>query len=40
MGDNKVIHFEIVGRDGGGLQRFYTDLFGWKLNTDNPVATG
>jgi uncharacterized protein len=40
MGDNKVIHFEIVGRDGTALQSFYADLFGWKLNTDNPGGYG
>lgn len=40
MGDQKVIHFEIVGRDGAGLQRFYSDLFGWKLDTNNPGGYG
>jgi uncharacterized protein len=37
---NKVIHFEIVGPDGAALQRFYGDLFDWKLNTDNPGGYG
>ena len=36
----KVIHFEIVGRDQGALQRFYADLLGWKLNTDFPGGYG
>ena len=40
MGDNRVIHFEIVGKDGAALQRFYSDLFAWKLNTDNPGGYG
>jgi predicted enzyme related to lactoylglutathione lyase len=40
MGEQKIIHFEIVGRDGPALQRFYSDLFGWKLNTDNPGGYG
>lgn len=40
MGESQVIHFEIVGRDATGLQRFYSDLFGWKLNTDNPGGYG
>jgi predicted enzyme related to lactoylglutathione lyase len=40
MADNKVIHFEVVGRDGAALQRFYADLFAWKLNTDNPGGYG
>ena len=40
MGENRMIHFEITGRDGAALQRFYGDLFGWKLNTDNPDGYG
>jgi predicted enzyme related to lactoylglutathione lyase len=40
MGEQKVIHFEIVGRDGPALQSFYSNLFGWKLNTDNPGGYG
>jgi predicted enzyme related to lactoylglutathione lyase len=37
MGDiNKVIHFEVLGPDGAALQGFYSALFGWKFNTDNP----
>ncbi len=40
MGDQQVIHFEVVGRDGAALQRFYADLFGWNLNTDNPGGYG
>lgn len=26
-----VVHFEIGGRDGEQLRRFYTDLFDWSL---------
>lgn len=37
---DKVVHFEIVGADGAALQRFYSALFGWKLNTDNPGGYG
>jgi uncharacterized protein len=41
MGDtNKVMHVEIVGPDGPALQRFYSALFGWNLNTDNPGGYG
>jgi predicted enzyme related to lactoylglutathione lyase len=40
MANNPVIHFEIVGRDGAALQKFYSDLFGWNLNTDNPGGYG
>lgn len=37
---DRVIHFEILGRDQEALQRFYADLFGWQLNTDNPGGYG
>jgi predicted enzyme related to lactoylglutathione lyase len=37
---NKVIHFEVVGSDQVELQRFYSALFDWKLNTDNPGGYG
>lgn len=40
MSSNKVIHFEIVGKDGPALQKFYTNLFDWNLNTDNPGGYG
>ena len=36
----KVIHVEVTGKDGPGLQKFYSDIFGWKLNTDNPGGYG
>ena len=35
-----VIHFEVTGKDGKALQRYYGDLFGWKLNTDFPGGYG
>jgi len=40
MADNRVIHFEVVGRDGGALQKFYGDLFGWSFDTNNPGGYG
>lgn len=36
----KVIHFEVTGKDGAGLQRFYSDVFGWTLDTNNPDGYG
>ncbi len=36
----KVIHFEVTGKDGEKLQKFYSDVFGWTLNTDNPGGYG
>jgi len=33
---NPVTHFEIMGKDAIALQKFYADVFGWKLSP--PVA--
>jgi predicted enzyme related to lactoylglutathione lyase len=37
---NPVVHFEVVGSDGAKLQQFYGELFGWKINADNPMNYG
>ncbi len=37
---NPVVHFEITGRDGEKIQKFYTDLFGWEINSSNPMGYG
>jgi uncharacterized protein len=29
--ENPVVWFEVTGKDGGKLQRFYSDLFGWSI---------
>jgi predicted enzyme related to lactoylglutathione lyase len=29
---NPVVWFEVVGKDGDRLRKFYTDLFGWKID--------
>jgi predicted enzyme related to lactoylglutathione lyase len=29
---NPVIHFEIMGKDALALQKFYAEVFGWKLS--------
>ena len=34
-----VVHVEILGADAPRLQRFYAELFGWKI-TLNPVGYG
>jgi len=34
------VHFEVTGKDGKALQRFYSDAFGWKLDTNNPGGYG
>jgi predicted enzyme related to lactoylglutathione lyase len=35
-----VVHFEVVGKDGPALQSFYSELFGWRIDTDNPMGYG
>ena len=35
-----VVHFEIAGKDGKKLQEYYSDLFGWEINADNPMGYG
>lgn len=37
---NPVIHFEIIGADAGQVQSFYTSLFGWKIDANNPMKYG
>ena len=34
------MHFEVVGKDGAALQRYYHDLFGWNFDTNNPTGYG
>ena len=33
---NRIVHAEVVGKDGPALHRFYGSVFGWKQNTDLP----
>jgi predicted enzyme related to lactoylglutathione lyase len=35
-----VVHFEVIGRDAERLQRYYAELFGWEIDTNNPVNYG
>ncbi len=35
-----VVHFEIQSRKPAELQEFYAKSFGWKIDTNNPVAYG
>jgi len=28
---NRVVHFEVLGRDAGALRKFYSEAFGWPL---------
>jgi predicted enzyme related to lactoylglutathione lyase len=35
-----VVHFEIIGKDGKQLQDYYSELFGWQIDSDNPINYG
>jgi predicted enzyme related to lactoylglutathione lyase len=35
-----VVHFEIIGQDAGKLMSYYSDLFGWEIDSDNPMNYG
>ena len=35
-----VVHFEVIGKDGAALRSFYTDLFGWEIDANNPMNYG
>ena len=35
-----VVHFEIAGKDGPALQRYYAELFGWSIDANNPMGYG
>ena len=38
MGQQPVVHFEIIGRDPASLRAFYASLFGWEFDTSGPVV--
>jgi predicted enzyme related to lactoylglutathione lyase len=35
-----VVHVEVTGKNGEALQKFYKDIFGWSLDTNNPGGYG
>jgi predicted enzyme related to lactoylglutathione lyase len=35
-----VVHFEIIGGKDGDLAGFYAGLFGWKIDSNNPMKYG
>ena len=35
-----VVHFEVVARDGPALRAFYSSLFDWRIDADNPSGYG
>ncbi|HEY2601284.1 MAG TPA: VOC family protein [Thermoleophilaceae bacterium] len=35
-----VVHFEIIGRDGDKTKSYYAELFGWEIDSNNPMGYG
>lgn len=35
-----VVHFEIIGKDPERLKDYYSELFGWEIDSDNPMKYG
>ncbi len=35
-----VVHFEVLGNDGPRLQSFYSELFDWRIDSNNPMRYG
>ena len=35
-----VVHFEVIGKKPAKLQKFFSEVFDWKINTDNPLGYG
>lgn len=35
-----VVHFEVIGRDGEKLKKYYSELFGWEIDSNNPMRYG
>jgi uncharacterized protein len=35
-----VVHFEVIGKDGDRLRSYYSELFGWEIDADNPMGYG
>ena len=35
-----VVHFEIIASDGEKLQSYYSELFGWEIDANNPMKYG
>ena len=37
---NPVVHFEVQSADAKKAQKFYSDLFGWHVDANNPMDYG
>ena len=38
--NHPVVWFEVLGKDAAKMQQYYSELFGWKINADNPAKYG
>jgi len=35
-----VVHFEVIGTDPDKLRSYYSELFGWEIDANNPMKYG
>src|SRR5215218_7476734 len=35
-----VVHFEVIGKDAERLHSYYSQLFGWEIDANNPMKYG
>jgi uncharacterized protein len=35
-----VVHFEVIGKDGDKLRKYYSELFGWEIDSNNEMNYG
>src|SRR5947207_9597428 len=35
-----LVHWEVTGKNSKRLQKFYADLFDWKVDANNPMEYG
>jgi uncharacterized protein len=35
-----VVHFEVLAKDGDKLKSYYAELFGWQIDSNNPMRYG
>jgi uncharacterized protein len=35
-----VVHFEVIAKDPDRLRGYYSELFGWEIDADNPANYG
>jgi len=35
-----VVHFEVIGKNPVKLQKFFSEVFDWAINTNNPIGYG